>query len=83
MASSESGAVRGVAGPGRFASIASGPSRATISARRRASRLAWAGRATHQIEGLAVPFLGRAELVRNKKAVGRAKDLADLEALGE
>jgi hypothetical protein len=30
-----------------------------------------------------VPFLGRAALVRNKRASGRAKDLADLEALGE
>lgn len=44
---------------------------------------AWPGRATHEIEGLAVPFLGRAELVRNKRATGRAKDIADLEALGE
>jgi len=44
---------------------------------------AWAGRATHEVAGLAVPFLGRAALVRNKRATGRAKDLADLEALGE
>lgn len=44
---------------------------------------AWTGRATHEIEGLAVPFLGRAALVQNKRATGRAKDLADLEALGE
>lgn len=44
---------------------------------------AWSGRAIHEIGGLAVPFLGRVALVRNKKATGRAKDLADLEALGE
>jgi len=44
---------------------------------------AWPGRVTHETEGLAVPFLGRAALVRNKRASGRAKDLADLEALGE
>jgi hypothetical protein len=44
---------------------------------------AWPERVTHQTEGLAVPFLGRADLVRNKRASGRAKDLADLEALGE
>lgn len=44
---------------------------------------AWPERATHETEGLAVPFLGRAALVRNKRASGRAKDLADLEALGE
>jgi len=44
---------------------------------------AWPDRVTHETEGLAVPFLGRAALVRNKRASGRAKDLADLEALGE
>lgn len=44
---------------------------------------AWADRVTHDVEGLAIPFLGRAALVRNKRATGRAKDLADLEALGE
>ncbi|HEY5906394.1 MAG TPA: hypothetical protein VIZ31_00045, partial [Vicinamibacteria bacterium] len=44
---------------------------------------AWAGRVTHEVGGLAVPFLGRAELVRNKRASGRTKDRADLEALGE
>ena len=30
-----------------------------------------------------VPFLGRATLVLNKRAAGRLKDLADIEALGE
>jgi hypothetical protein len=44
---------------------------------------AWDGRVTHEVAGLVVPFLGRAQLVRNKRASGRAKDLADLEALGE
>ena len=44
---------------------------------------AWAGRVTHDVNGLPVPFLGRAALVRNKRASGRAKDRADLEALGE
>ena len=44
---------------------------------------AWPERVTHRTEGLAVPFLGRAALVRNKRASARAKDLADLEALGE
>ncbi len=38
---------------------------------------------TREIAGLAIPFLGRAALVRNKRASGRTKDLADLEALGE
>ena len=44
---------------------------------------AWPERVTHEVDGLVVPFLGRAALVRNKKATGRTKDLADLEALGE
>ncbi len=44
---------------------------------------AWAARAVHRVQGLDVPFLGRHELVRNKRATGRLKDLADLEALGE
>jgi hypothetical protein len=44
---------------------------------------AWSGRVNRQIGGLAVPFLGREELVRNKRAAGRIKDRADLEALGE
>jgi hypothetical protein len=35
------------------------------------------------VAGLAVPFLGRDCLVANKRASGRAKDRADLEALGE
>ena len=44
---------------------------------------AWPHSVTHETDGLAVPFLGRQALVRNKRASGRAKDLADLEALGE
>lgn len=42
---------------------------------------AWNGRSVHEIEGLHVPFLGRDELIANKKATGRPKDLADLAAL--
>jgi hypothetical protein len=44
---------------------------------------AWPGRVVAMIAGLDVPFIGREALVRNKRAAGRAKDLADLEALGE
>lgn len=32
---------------------------------------------------ISVNFIGRSEFVANKRAVGRKKDLADLEALGE
>jgi hypothetical protein len=44
---------------------------------------AWPGRATHPVGELSVPFLGREELLANKRATGRQRDLADLEALGE
>lgn len=44
---------------------------------------AWPDRVTHRIGTLDVPFIGRQHLIRNKRATGRAKDLADLEALGE
>ncbi len=44
---------------------------------------AWRSRVTHRAGTLEVPFIGREELIRNKRATGRLKDLADLEALGE
>jgi hypothetical protein len=42
-----------------------------------------AGRVRSDYGGVEVWYLGREELIRNKRATGRAKDLADLEALGE
>ena len=42
---------------------------------------AWVGRVTHRVNDLEVPFIGRAELLLNKRATGRPKDLADVEAL--
>jgi len=44
---------------------------------------AWGERSVHQVRGCPVPFVGRATLIVNKRASGRRKDLADLEALGE
>jgi hypothetical protein len=44
---------------------------------------AWPSRVSRRVDTLDVPFIGRQELVRNKRAAGRPKDLADLEALGE
>lgn len=35
------------------------------------------------LEGLHVPVIGREAMIRNKRAVGRPKDLLDLELLGE
>ena len=34
----------------------------------------------HGVDSL--PFIGRTEFIRNKRAAGRLKDLADIEALG-
>jgi hypothetical protein len=44
---------------------------------------AWDNRTMVEIQGMSVPVLGRAELVRNKRAVGRTRDIADIEELGE
>jgi hypothetical protein len=44
---------------------------------------AWTNRVVQPFDGIDVPFLGRAAFVQNKRASGRTKDLADLEALGE
>ena len=45
--------------------------------------VAWAGRVEHAVRGRTIPFIGRAELIANKRAAGRRRDLADVEALGE
>ena len=45
--------------------------------------MAWDGRVEIDVRGRTVPFPGRDALIRNKRASGRRKDLADVEALGE
>jgi hypothetical protein len=42
---------------------------------------AWPGRAEVAIAGLLIPFIGRDELLRNKMATGREKDLLDARLL--
>jgi hypothetical protein len=42
---------------------------------------AWAGREKGFYGDLQVPYIGRAELVRNKAAVGRPRDLPDIASL--
>jgi len=42
---------------------------------------AWRNRTMHSIGPREVPFLGREDLIRNKRASGRTKDIADLEIL--
>ncbi len=44
---------------------------------------AWPSRIEAEIEGVRVPILDRESFIRNKRASGRKKDLADLELLGE
>jgi predicted nucleotidyltransferase len=44
---------------------------------------AWEGRAAGKLDGVPVQFIGRQTFVKNKRASGRLKDRADLEALGE
>ncbi len=41
----------------------------------------WVNRTVHAVDSLAIPFLGREDLVKNKRATGRPKDLADLDIL--
>lgn len=41
----------------------------------------WTGRVHDELDGLPVSYIGLTELLANKRASGRAKDLADLEAL--
>jgi hypothetical protein len=42
---------------------------------------AWASRATAEVEGRTVSFIGRDVLIRNKEASGRPKDVADIDRL--
>lgn len=42
---------------------------------------AWLRRDTFEVEGRKLPFLSRADLIRNKKALGRPRDLADVDEL--
>jgi hypothetical protein len=44
---------------------------------------AWTGRLKGVLGGERVSFLGRRELIRNKRAAGRPKDLADIALLEE
>jgi hypothetical protein len=44
---------------------------------------AFAGRVAGTYGGLKVYYLGKKEFILNKRAIGRKKDLSDLEAMGE
>jgi hypothetical protein len=42
---------------------------------------AWKARTTHRVGSIDAPFLSRRDLIRNKRASGRPKDIADLDIL--
>lgn len=44
---------------------------------------AWPNRMTIRVESLAVAVLGKNDFIANKRAVGRPKDLSDLDLLAE
>ena len=44
---------------------------------------AWPNRTTVQIESLSIPVLGKDDFIANKRAVGRPRDLIDLDLLEE
>ncbi len=44
---------------------------------------AWKDRLEEYFGNVRVSFIGRAAFIRNKRASGRTKDLADLESIGE
>lgn len=44
---------------------------------------AWSSKIMVRVDGLECFVLGREALIKNKRALGRARDLADLEALGD
>jgi len=43
---------------------------------------AWRNKVARQLDGIGVYVLGREELIKNKTALGRQRDLADLKDLG-
>jgi len=42
---------------------------------------AWPRRVVVDVEGIPVPFIGRDDLIVNKRATGRAQDLRDVKAI--
>ncbi len=44
---------------------------------------AWTSRVHATLDGIPVPLIGKEALLKNKRSAGRAKDLADIEAIGD
>jgi hypothetical protein len=66
--------------PGTVFQIGVAPRRIDILTRIEAVEFeeAWAGRLTTEVEGQTIHVLGREAFLRNKRALGRPKDLADV-----
>lgn len=75
--------VEDLASPGKVVQLGVSPNRIDILSSISGVSFddAWASRRAADIEGLAVQFIGRDELIRNKESTGRAKDLGDAEEL--
>lgn len=69
--------------PGQFVQLGYPPNRIDLltSIPGVAFEEAWERRVQESFDSVPVPFLGRDDLVRNKKAAGRFQDLADVELL--
>lgn len=71
--------------PGQVFQIGVAPSRIDLLSSISGVRFedAWENRLTIRVEGLSVPVLGKREFIANKQAVGRPRDLSDLQLLAE
>jgi predicted nucleotidyltransferase len=69
--------------PGQFVQLGYPPNRVDLltSIKGVSFEEAWAGRVEDVVSGVRVRFLGEADLIRNKKAVGRPQDQADVAIL--
>ena len=43
----------------------------------------WRNRIETVVEGVSVPFISKADLIENKRQIGRLRDLADVEELSQ
>lgn len=69
--------------PGRIIQIGVAPARVDIMTSIDGVEFdeAWPNRLVVPVDGIDVPLIGRAELIRNKRATGRPRDLADVAQL--
>ena len=78
-------AVEEFSSPGRMATLGRPPLRIDVmtSIDGVSFDVAWKNRITARFGDSRIGFLGRREMVRNKRAAGRPQDLADIALLGE